>query len=200
MSENHFNSVFTPSYWVAAAREFRNLRSLVLAGLTVAIGVALGAFYIPLDVNLRITPAFLAYVFGAAMFGPVVGLAAGFAYDMTGFLLFPSGVFFPGYTLSAMLEFFIYGLFLYRRRITVWRIFICKIIVDFGVHVCLGALWSVILYGKGYYYYFVKSLLKNAIMLPIEVAALAALFQILIPILRRGGFLPEQRGNRLPFC
>lgn len=194
MSENKTDSIFSAAYWTCAAKEFRTVRSLIFAGLTIALGIALNLLKIPLGVSLRITPAFLAFVLGAAVFGPEVGLLAGLSYDLLGFFLFPSGVFFPGYTLSAMLEFFIYGLFLYRHRITVSRIFAAKFVVDFGVHVGLGALWSAALYGKAYYYYFVKSLFKNAVMLPIEVVALVLLFRVLLPVLSRLGILARHNG------
>lgn len=61
--------------------------------------------------------------------------------------------------------------------------FVCKFVIDFGIHVGLGCLWSSMLYGKGYYYFFMKSLIKNAIMFPIEVFMLVTLLQIFLPVL-----------------
>ncbi len=199
MSRNNSFSIFTSKYWAAASSEFRNLRSLVFAGLTVALGTVLSAISIPVGMNLHVTFAFVVLAFGSMVFGPVVGLSAGVAYDLVGFLLMPSSVFFPGYTLSSMLEFFIYGIFLYQCRISVVRVFLCKLMVDFGIHVGLGSLWSQILFDKGYYYFFIKSLVKNAVMLPIEVLMLLVLLRIFLPVLEHGDIVPKQKSRRIPF-
>lgn len=198
MSTNSNLSIFTPKYWSAACSEFRKIRSLVFAGLTIALGIVLGSLYIPVSLNLRISAAFPVLMFGSMIFGPVVGLSAGLAYDLVGFMIFPSSVFFPGYTLSTMLEFFIYGFFLYRQRITVLRVFLSKLIVDFGIHVGLGSLWSKILFHKGYYYFFLKSLVKNSMMLPIEVVLFLTLLQIFLPALTHQGIVPKQKSKIIP--
>ena len=198
MSTHSIYSILTPKYWSAACSEFRNPRSLVFAGLTIALGTVLSSLYIPVGVNLRITTAFLALALGSMIFGPVIGLSAGLAYDLIGYLFIPATVFFPGYTLSSMLEFFIYGIFLYRCKISVLRVSFCKFIVDFGIHVGLGCLWSSMLYGKGYYYFFVKSLIKNTILLPIEIVMLVGLLQIFLPILVNQGIIPKPKSKYIP--
>ena len=198
MSKSNISSIFTSKYWITASSEFRNLRSLVFAGLAIALGTVLSSLYIPVGVNLRITTAFLALALGSMVFGPVVGLSAGLAYDLIGYLFIPATVFFPGYTLSSMLEFFIYGLFLYRCKISILRVFFCKFIIDFGIHVGLGCLWSSMLYGKGYYYFFIKSLIKNAILLPMEVVMLVALLQIFLPFFAHQGIVPKQKSKYIP--
>lgn len=110
MPKNSVDSVFKSRYWSTACSEFRNSRSLVFAGLTIALSTVLSSLYIPVGVNLRITTAFIALALGSMVLGPVVGLSAGLAYDLMGYLFIPATVFFPGYTLSSMLEFFLYGI------------------------------------------------------------------------------------------
>lgn len=198
MSKITDQSVFKAGYWAGAASEFRKIRSLVFAGLTIALGTVLNNITIPVGENLHISFAFLAVAFGSMIFGPVVGLSVGFAYDLAGFVLAPSAVFFPGYTLSSMLEFFLYGIFLYRSRFSVLRIAAVKALVNFGIHVGLGSLWSQILFGKGYYYFFFKSLVKNTVMLPIEIAMLVAALQLFLPFLVREGIIPKQERKFIP--
>ena len=198
MPKSSIFSIFAPKYWMEACSEFRDLRSLVFAGLTIALGTILSFLSIPVGVNLRITTAFLALALGSMIFGPVVGLSAGLAYDLIGYLFIPATVFFPGYTLSSMLEFFLYGIFLYRRKITVLRVFLCKFLVDFGIHVGLGCLWSSILFDKGYYYFLIKSLIKNTIMLPIEVLMLLSLLQIALPVLAHQGMITKPKNKFIP--
>lgn len=186
------------NYWINAAGEFHKLKSLVFAALIIALAAVMNTFYIPVAENLHISFTFIVMVFGSIIFGPIVGLAAGVVYDLLGFIITPSFVFFPGYTLSSMLEFFIYGLFLYDSQITVFRIFIAKFLVDFGIHVGLGSLWSCMLYGKGYYYFLAKSLIKNTVMLPVEVIMLTALLQVLLPVLVHENIVPKQKRKYIP--
>ncbi|NCB34255.1 MAG: hypothetical protein EOM64_10360 [Erysipelotrichia bacterium] len=62
---------------------------------------------------------------------------------------------------------------------------------NYLINVLLGSCWSAMLYSKGYYYYFAKSLVKNTILLPFEVAALYALFKLLMPYLRKKKLIEE---------
>ena len=75
--------------------------------------------------------------------------------------------------------------------ITVARIFLAKLCTNV-LNVFLGSLWSAILYGKGYLYYLVSSLVKNTIMIPIEVILLLILFRALSPMLRRMHLVPVE--------
>ena len=92
---------------------------------------------------------------------------------------------------------FFYALFFYRARITGLRILLAKLTVNVGVNIALGALWSSMLYGKGYYYYLVKSTIKNIGLLPVETILLFLFFKAALPAAIHGGLLPEQKGVRL---
>ncbi|KOF57826.1 hypothetical protein AGR56_16600 [Clostridium sp. DMHC 10] len=192
-------SIFTLKYWVTSSSELKKLRTLTFAGITIALSIVLNSFYIPVGENLHISFVFLVLSLGALIFGPVTGLFVGAIYDILGFVIHPSGTFFPGYTLSTMLEFFIYGLFLYRSRITILRVFLAKFIVNYGIHVGLGCLWSKFLFNKGYLYFFTTSIIKNTIMLPIEVILLVLLLQLLIPALTHMGIVQKQNSRHIPF-
>lgn len=197
MQKNGTFSIFSFKYWQAAAAEFKSLRSITFAALVIALSIVIGSLFIPVGESLRIKFSFLVISVGAMIYGPVVATVAGAASDVVGYLMFPSGVFFPGYTLSAMLGAFIYGLFLYRTRITVLKILLAKFLVNFVVNVGLGSLWSAMMFGKGYIYYFAKSIIKNTLMLPIEVIMLVVLLQLLLPILMRLKLVPEQESKRI---
>lgn len=181
-------SLCSAALWRASAQEYAKLRSLTFAALMVAIIVAIGSIYIPIPgaLNLRVYFSYLAQAVGGAIYGPLVGAGVGLLSDLIGNTLFPSGPFFFGYTLTAILGNFLYGAFFYRRRITILRIFCCKLVINIFVNVGLGCLWSTILYGQGtYFYYAAKSIVKNLLMLPIEVLLISLLFAALAPILKR---------------
>jgi ECF transporter S component (folate family) len=81
------------------------------------------------------------------MCGVVIGLFS----DVLGYFLFQSQeVFFFGYTLSAMLSGFIYGISFYRTKITFAKCLSARILVNFIINVVLGTIWWAIIYDLSY--------------------------------------------------
>ena len=190
---------WSPAWWRSALAEMRSFRTMVLAALLLALRIVVSSFFIPLGDNLRIFFSFFVTGLASIIFGPFWALLYGMASDLLGYFLHPTGGFFPGYVLTAMMGAFVYALFLYRARITVLRVFLCKLAVNLLVNVGLGALWSSMIYGKGYYYYLAKSLVKNLLLLPVETALLLLFFSLMLPILSRSGLTPPQPGKRIPW-
>jgi ECF transporter S component (folate family) len=141
-----------------------------------AVSIVISNFFIPLGDNLKVFFTFLPKAVYCAIGGPLVGLAAGFAEDIIGYLIHPLGGYFFGYTLSSMLGCFIFGLFFYQTKISLPRIIIAKTVVNYFVNVALGCLWSSMMVGQAYMYYLTKSLIKNTILLPIEIIILSVAF------------------------
>lgn len=189
--------ILSKEYWSDAAKELNNLRMLTFASLCCALSIALGSVYVLVGENLRIYITFFVKAVGCSVYGPVVGMVAAAVADTLGYVLFPSGPYFPGYMLTEILGALIFGCMFYRRRITVIRIYGAKFLVNYLVNVLLGCLWSKILYGQGYLYYLVKSLVKNTLLLPLEVIALSALFSILIPVFSRLGLFRQYEQDAL---
>ena len=191
MEKTDYRTPFHPSIWNAAAGSFREVRMLAVCAMFIALRVVLSSVFIPVGENLRIYFTFFLASLGASIYGPLMALAEGFLSDIIGYILFPSGAFFPGYTLSAMLSSFLYALFFYRQNITVLRVFLCKLTVNVLVNICLGSLWSALLFGKGYLYYLAKSVLKNLLLLPIETAVMVLVFRTIRPLLIRMKLIPN---------
>ena len=191
------NSIFSPTYWRSAWSEVKNLRQLTFAALICALSIVIGGFFVTVGDNLRIYFTFFITAVGCAVYGPVLGVMVAAVTDTLHDVLVPAGAYFPGYLLSEMAGALMYSLFLYRKKITVLRLFGAKFLVNYLVNVMLGCLWSQILYGKGYLYYLVKSLIKNSLMLPLEVLTMAALFSVLVPIFSRIGLLPSHSQDEL---
>lgn len=180
---------FSRSYWSTALKDFRKLSTLAFSAVMIAACVALS--YIPsihIADKVRVSWGFLARALCGLVGGPINALVFGAAEDTISFLLHPTGPYFPGYTLTTMLGTLIYALFLYRTEVTVGRIFLAKLCTNIS-NVTLGALWSALLYGKGYLYYASTSLVKNVIMLPVQTVMLAVFFAAVLPVLSRTGFL-----------
>ena len=190
-------SPLTSAYWREAAAALRKPRLLAVAALFLALCVTISSFFIPLVNNLRVYFTFVPKALCAAVCGPVAALVFGLADDLLGVMIHPSGAFFFGYTVSAMLGMVIYALGLFRRKITILRLALTKLAVNLLVNVGLGALWSSMIYGKAYLFYAGSSLVKNLILWPAEVILLAVFFRLLGPTMERAKLIPRQEWARL---
>lgn len=178
--------MFTKDYWKSSAEKLKSTKYLALIGLFIACKVIASFISIRVSENLYVSISFLFTSVEGAIIGPVAGMVSGAVTDVVGYMVNSRGYsFFPGYTLSAMLGLFVYAIFLYRQKITIVRIAAAKAIVNYGVNVLLGSVWSAMMMSKGYIFYATQSLIKNSILLPFEIIALVALFNVLIPTLVR---------------
>jgi len=177
--------MFTKDYWKSSASKLKDIRWLAVMASFIALETVLKLFYIPVGENLRIQIVFLAAALEAWLVGPVAAVVSAIASDLIGFMLFPSGPFFAGYTLSEAAAAFFYAIWMYRHKASLVRMAGSRICVNYLVNVLMGSLWSSILYSKGFYYYMMKSLVKNSILLPFEILAMLALFKVLEPFLLR---------------
>ena len=175
------------------------LKLLVFAALMIAVTRALSLIPgIPIW-HTKLTWGFLARSVCALVCGPVLGLVFGFVEDILGFVLQPTGDFFPGYTLSTMAGVLVYALFFFRRRITVVNLVLANAVVNLLVNAAMGSVWSTMVRGGGYLGWFIPSLAKNLITILPKAAALYILFQALLPILRRMDLIPDQTEGRIRF-
>ena len=142
--------------------------------------------------HTKLTWGFLSRSLCALVCGPVMGLVFGFVEDILGFILHPTGDFFPGYTLSTMAGVLVYALCFYRARITVLRIVLANLVVNLLVNALMGSLWNLMLRGGVYWGWFVPSLAKNLVTVLPKAVVLYFLFQALLPILQRMNLIPCQ--------
>ncbi|MBQ1319679.1 MAG: folate family ECF transporter S component [Solobacterium sp.] len=177
--------MFTKEYWKSSAVKLRQTKYLAIMATMIALKAVLANFSIPLSETLRINFGYMVTSVEAAVVGPVAGMVSGAVSNTVNFMIRPSGTFFIGYTISAMLGELFYGLFFYRRRITLPAIIGAKVSVNYLINVLLGSLWSSMLYSNGYLYYAGKSVIKNTVMLPVEITLLYLIFKMVLPFLQR---------------
>ncbi len=156
-------------------------RKLALLAILIALSVAISFFYIPVGENLRIYFTFLVTMMVAANFKMSECLLFALIEDIVSFFIYPTGPFFAGYTLTAILSIAIYRIFLYKK-VNFLNVFISKGCVNIFVNVLLGSLWSYILYSNAYLYYVTKSIIKNLIMWPIETLMFLAIYKLIQPL------------------
>lgn len=153
--------------------ELKNLQHLVLCAMLGAIAIVLGSLTIQIGNYIKIGFSGIPNQLVAALFGPVTAGIFGGIMDIVKFILKPTGPYFPGFTLSAVLAGVIYGFFYYvpmasKQKISFWRILIAEAFVAFFVNILLGTYWLSILYGKGFLALLPTRALKNVIMTPIN--------------------------------
>lgn len=107
----------------------------------------LGLFTISIGHFIQIRFSFLPLALIGLLYGPLVCCICGGISDLLCFMIKPTGVFFPGFTLNAMLTGFIYGIFLYRKKTPSLRcLFFMSICNDCIVQLLLTSIWLSILY------------------------------------------------------
>ena len=183
-----FKNPFSKLFWKTASQEMFVVKNIVLISLLIALSIVLEGYATILGFKLfgrYVYFSFVPIALLGMLFGPVAAIGSGLIIDVLGFFLFPSGYpFHPGYTLSSVLIALTYGLFLYRAKITVMRLFLAKFTVNFFINAVIGTIWFTMLgLGTGEYFSnFAMGLLKNMVLLPVEIIILVFFFRSIIPI------------------
>lgn len=90
-------------------------KTIVSLSVLVALQVILTRFCSFSAWNIRIGFGFVALVVAAVLHGPVAAMLVGGLGDLIGAIAFPTGSYFPGFTLTQMLMGLSFGLALYRK-------------------------------------------------------------------------------------
>lgn len=186
-------SIFSAAYWKEAAGNLKQPRMLVIAAMIVALRAICKMLEIPLAPGLNINVAGLFNSVGAMVYGPVVGVVGAIISDPLGYLLHPDGPYFLPFMLVDMSSSFIFGLFFWKRPLTVGRTMGAKFTVNMVSNVVLTSFIM-----KWYYYIFfgvekaeAYSLInltrigKNLVMFPIEAIFVTVVLGALAPALYR---------------
>ena len=192
VSHKTFKTPFCREYWQLAFAEFKDTKMIVFAALILALRVAVKPLSIPVAGDLKEGIGFIVNAFGSMIYGPVLALLSGALSDTLGYLLYPSGVYFPAYMITEMAGSFVFALFLYRAEITVPRLLLCRFSICLFVNVVLSYpihvwYWNVVM-GKAYSMAIVQ-VVKNVALFPLETVVLAVVFRALIPPFRRLGYI-----------
>lgn len=160
-----------------------NVNQLVIMGALIAMDVILRRF---LSINTPITRigfAFVAEAIAAIVLGPLQAAAVGGIADFIGAIVFPSGPFFPGFTLTAVATGLIYGLFLHKK-VTIVRIVCAVTTAQIVCSLGMNTLWLSIMTGSSY-----AALLSTRLI----QAVVTGIVQIATIILLQGSFVLIKR-------
>lgn len=156
-----------------------NPRTIAQLAILVALEVVLSRF---LSINLwsnKIGFAFVPIAVTAMLYGPVTtGVTAAVA-DLIGALLFPSGAFFPGFTLTAFLNGMVFSLALHNKQ-TAPRILLAVVIRELGFSLFLNTLWLSIMYSSPYWPLLTTARLWQClIMVPVQFTVILVISKAL---------------------
>lgn len=169
---------------IDSAKELRDLRVLTTCAVMAALSVALSLVAsIQIGDYLKIGFSALPNQIVDWLFGPVTGALFGGAMDVVKFIIKPTGAYFPGYTLSAAVAGFIYGMSYYKRTPGIVRIVITKAIVTVIVNMGLNTLWISMMTGKAFAVLLASRAVKEIVDLPVQ----AALFFLLVKLIEKTG-------------
>lgn len=102
-----------------SALELKSVKCIVVTGLLIALELAIKQLTIRVTPDLKISFAFLAKACIGMLYGPTVGFLAGGVSDVVSFFMKPqSDAFSPLFTLQECLAGMLYGLFLYKLRMS----------------------------------------------------------------------------------
>lgn len=188
-------------YFRAAADQIRSPRMLIVASLIVALRVAVKWARIPLAAGLTITFDCYVNALGSMVYGPIMGLLVGAVSDTIGCIVAPIGPYFLPFVLIEMSSSFLFGLFFWRRVITVPRALFAKFTVNMVCNIILTSIfqkWSYyVFYGleKAEAYALVNGvrIVKNLVMFPLEAVLIVVLLNYMLPVLQSAGVLPRSQ-------
>ena len=152
-----------------------NTKKLIVSAQLVALDVVLTRLLAINTPLMKIGLGFAAVALCAVLYGPWWAALTAALGDIVGALLFPTGAFFPGFTLTAACTGFIFGLCLYRRsKSLLWPILAAVLNVVLVSYLANTAMISYIS-GTPYATLLKARAVQLAVMLPVQLAVLVFL-------------------------
>lgn len=155
----------------------KNLKKIVLAGLLLATSVVFNRFFSIKTPIVVISFGFIPKIIIATIFGPWWSILLFGLADLIGALLFPFGAYFVGYTITACLSGFIYGMFLHRKKKMSAKSYLVRLIIscllsNLICNLLLNSIWIMITTKKALAVLLPTRLVKELVTVPIYIAVM----------------------------
>ncbi len=177
-------TLFSDSY-----QELFQVRTITLCAMFGALGIILEQFTFKAG-TFKLGFSGLPNELVHFLFGPVVGGTFGGVMDILKFIIKPDGGFFFGYTLTAIAGGLIYGMFWYKRPLSLPRIFIARLAVILVCNLFMNTLWISMTSGKAFLALLPARAIKNFTMWPVD----SILFFVVAGALEKSGVFKGIRG------
>ncbi len=155
-----------------------SVQRLVILGVLIAMEVVLSRFVSISTWNIKIGFAFIPVAAAAILMGPVEAAVCGGLADFLGATLFPIGTYFPGFTVTAGLTGFVFGLFFHREQ-TPARVIPAVLINQFILGLLINSYWISLLYGSPYKALLATRIVQSLILTVVQTAGILVLGKLL---------------------
>lgn len=157
-------------------------KKITVIALLIAVEIVLSRFLGVSTPIMKISLSFIPLSLTAMLYGPFYCAFAAAAADLIGALLFPVGMYFPGYTVTAFFTGFSYGFFLYKSK-TKWAgIIAAAAVVNLCWRLGLNSFWVYMTTGKAVAAIMLPRIMKNLLMIPIETVVIKLVREKLLPL------------------
>ena len=159
-------------------------RKIILSALLIAATIVLSRFLSIRTPIISIGFSFVPIILSAILLGPKYSTFIATISDIIGALLFPSGAFFFGFTISSFLTGLIYGLILYKDKFVldkkfIIRLFISTLIVTLFVNGCLNTVWVIMTTSSAKKIVIPLRIVKQLIMIPVINITMLSLLRLI---------------------
>lgn len=158
---------------------------LVVTAFMIALEIVLSKL-VSVNISfLRIGFGFLPIAILAIMYG---AWWSGIAYaigDVIGGFLFPTGAFFPGFTVTALLTGLIFGWVLYNKKVTFARAALASALVCVLCNLLINTYWLTFIIGKGFTVLLASRAVKELVAIPVMAVLIVAVDKALSTTIHR---------------
>ena len=158
-------------------QSFNSLVMLATLAMLIALEVVLSRLVAPINTQFsKISFGFVPVAIAAYLYGIKGGAVVGGVSDVIGAILFPTGEFFPGFTVTAIFQGVVFGLFLGRKfdgkTNKVLRTVIPVIITQLLGSLLLNTFWISYIYHSSFKALLVTRLLQTLVMIAVEIVVI----------------------------
>ncbi len=161
-------------------------KKIILTAIFLAMLIVLSRFLSVKTPIMKISFGFVPTMICAIWLGPKWTILLNVLGDLIGAILFPTGPYFVGYTISTAIAGAIYGVFLYKKEADsytekqfVLRLIVSTVLVAVISNMLLNTLWTSITTGKAFKVLFLTRFIKQIAMIPVHIIVILFLERIL---------------------
>jgi len=159
-------------------------KRILLCALFIASCIVLGRILSIRTTIITIGFSFVPIMLGAIILGPKYSTFIATISDVIGALLFPTGSYFFGFTITAFLTGLTYGLLLYRKEFKIDKSFILRLIISTIIvtgilNGILNTVWLIMINQGASKIVVPIRILKQLVMAPIKVFTIISICKIL---------------------
>ena len=163
---------------------FSSTTNLVILALLLACTIILSRFLSIQALTIKFGFSFIPIVIAGMLYGPTGGILVAGLADVLGATLFPSGPFFIGFTITAVLKGGWYG-FILKKKQSIPYIVVMVVVSQVVGSLCLNSLWISMLYGKAFWAIIPGRIVQALAIGTMEIVLIPIITKALMPHLKK---------------